>query len=342
MDWALCEVLPDRTGANQHRYQLDVETGKVDFCAGDVEGFGAGQPCQATGPVEADDKVHFVGQTTGLRRGVINAAQTLISCNKVKTLEWTIIPVIEEQENLKGYSGASGASIIRDRDNKLVGHLWARGRCGLLVFTPIDHVFRDIKLKLRARNVRLAPAQSSRRSPLSTLAIGDAENEAEEICRDKEEETPVRKTYRISSMQLPKPKRTPPLPNPKLAADNASLPSPVTTAAASRDTFRAEESLQSIRSPPPTLTLLSILRSPSWPQEHSFLANNTWTVKADKSKLSLSYILHDSPQRSEKRSTPQGHKQPVLQRSSNTWPPTKPRLQNKCINLKARSAIIVN
>lgn len=324
MDWALCSVIKERAGVNRHRYRFDVDTGEVDYCAEGSDELGSGLPCQETCQVEPNEQVHFVGQTTGRQRAEISATKMLVSCNKVKTLEWVLIPK-GEQTNSKKYGGASGASIIRDRDNKIVGHLWACTKKGLLVFTPINHVFQDIKKKLNAEVVCLAPISTGHGSSPSPLINEEDENEVREICRDKEEESPQKqKTYRKSSMQLPKaqPKAhdTPRDPEPQASA--IAPVSPLTTTAATRDASTVQSTLPPTRalsaSPLATGRIPLVPRHPTWPKQGSFAEKQ--------SRYFLHLTVTEWPAG---RPLPLQRRLLMLQRSANTWPIKKPSLVNQ-------------
>jgi hypothetical protein len=346
MDWALCDVVTERAGRNQHRYQVDDKTGQVDFWSGDMENFGAGQPCEDTGTVEADEKVHFVGQTTGRRCGTINAAKMLVSYRTSKTHEWTLVPATDDQMNSKG-KGDSGASIIRDRDNKLVGHLWARTENGLWVFTAIESVFQDISRKLDAKDVRLAPIGKRGRS--SPLAVADTEiaNEVEEICRDKKDEAHVPKTYSIASMKLPKRQKQRASLGPESNAANAGLPSPPKTpaaAAAASNKSEVQGPMTSPLAPPQAPNFTIILHNTSWHDKLNVHAKRFSTAEADKeNKLSLVYIVRNWPRKKTTRqSTFPYRRQPLQIRSANTWPARQSVLQHWRSSLKAQRPIVAN
>lgn len=202
MDWALCRVVQGREGANRHRYKYDPETEETDFYSEESNSFGAGELCQETCPVIYNDKVHFVGQTTGRIRGEVNAAKFFVSQHGRQTEEYALVPTLEDQQANKSYLGASGASILRDSDNKMVGHLYGRTG-GILLFSSIIEVFNDIKNTVGASVVRLAPDEWWMDTPESTnTSLIESNNEFSLICRIKEKVTPPR--YSLKNMPLPK------------------------------------------------------------------------------------------------------------------------------------------
>ncbi len=206
MDWALISVSGERAGTNRHRYRYERDVGKVDFYTGETSTVGAGQPFMDTCDVQGNTKVHFVGQATGHRSGEINPARVLISHNGTLSIEWSmVVSTNRKGDNDITHRGDSGASIIRDDDNKIVALLWACTKDGQLVITPIKAIFEDIKLKLPADEVCLPqvdrPPPSA--APLRTTAV-----EVETICGDKKTERPkLRRTFRSTDMPSPRHKQ---------------------------------------------------------------------------------------------------------------------------------------
>lgn len=191
MDWALCRVDQNREGLNRHRYQYDEVTKQMDFVSGDVDMFGAGKICVETGTVEPGSNVHFVGQSSGLRHGIINPARSQVSLNGVSSQEWTMVVGASQQTNPTDFHGDSGAAVLQDTGNKLIGHLWGCAN-NSLVIAPITATFDDIRRKLNAQEVCLPPAHH-------------ASNEVELMCRDKSTEAPkVLRKIITSKMQTPK------------------------------------------------------------------------------------------------------------------------------------------
>ena len=200
MDWALFNV-SERRGINRIRYRIDPNEGTVDFFSGDIEKWGASESCQKTCNVEANAKVYYVGQTSGLQLAEINAAPVQVSRNGIVTLEWALTVSEEEQKDNKKYAGDSGAGIMRISDNSLVGQLWGY-QDNQLLFTPINDVFADIKEQTGAANVDLPPTRTNpMRPPILNSSL--AEREPTLICRDLTKESPNRRRAKTSDLQLP-------------------------------------------------------------------------------------------------------------------------------------------
>jgi hypothetical protein len=204
MDWALCSVDNERKGLNRHRYHFDITSQKVDFYRNPegIESYGAGILCSETGPVVPNARVHYVGQNTGRQRGQINGARTLICLDGRKTFEWTMVVDPDSQMAPHKYCGDSGASVIQESNNKLIGYLLASIGRGHLVIAPIEAVFQDIKETLRAENVclPLPPRPPAGQSPPAILAT--------RICRTEKRpfrRIPIPKVL-LPSVQMPKPK----------------------------------------------------------------------------------------------------------------------------------------
>jgi hypothetical protein len=99
-----------------------------------------------------------------------------------------VVPKDKQQEG-DNYYGDSGAWIIRDSDNALVGLLWGWIN-GQLIFTPITDVFADIKDTLNATEVCL-PGLSTAPNP-DGLTVSVA---ARRTCRIKEQGPRKPKSY---------------------------------------------------------------------------------------------------------------------------------------------------
>ncbi|KAL3423757.1 hypothetical protein PVAG01_05504 [Phlyctema vagabunda] len=217
LDWALFTVVSSRLGSNRHRYHFNQEQNMVNFYDGDTDTCGAGEQFVATGTVTANDEVHFVGQATGRQSGEVNAARVLICHNNQISHEWAVILSPDQQGNPERHRGDSGASIIRNHDNRLIGLLWA---ChgGLLIFTPIEVVFADIQNKLGATEICLPPYDQP---PTQPLLVSDVE----EICRDKTKEPKrPRRRFRSAMMQTDPRKTVQPLGLPRSVFPTTTKP----------------------------------------------------------------------------------------------------------------------
>ena len=202
MDWALFSV-SDRAGRNRICYKIDPDEGVTDFFSEGCEEWGAGELCQRTCNVEPNEKVYYVGQTSGLQTAEVNPAPILVSrsCDEEPTLEWALtVPEREQKEDNK-YAGDSGAGIMRVSDNSLLGLLWGYEN-NQLIFTPINDVFADIKEQTGAANVGL-PQIWQNPSPSSVSIGSQTQGGPTLICRDITKEPPNARRPKSSDFQLP-------------------------------------------------------------------------------------------------------------------------------------------
>jgi hypothetical protein len=357
MDWALCSVLPDRAGNNRHRYHYDPDARVVDFYHGDTDTFGAGQPFFDTCGIKPNAKVHFVGQATGRQSGEINAALILISQNGMVSEEWSMVISADGQDgNDMIHRGDSGASILCDSDNKLVGLLWGCTKDGQLVLSPINIVFDDIRQKVPA-DVCLPPADRSStpelalgiavhevetfppadRSSTPGQVLGTAVHDVELICRDKTIEiSKSRKKFRSSNMPSPRRKQIAASSTPEKLPAGKSLPPVTKTISPPTSLFGPQ------RSPifnPPNAIYGPVLPSPAFIP----LAQKVFKALEDsnKNKQSLGFITSGvSARKLEKRETFPQTRDRALYRTG-TWP-AKNHLHLGSHSLGAFNAIFVN
>ena len=151
MDWALCRVTEDeRLGKNVHRYQQIGLSRQLDYNNEDT----SGKICESSCPLEPAKAVHYVGRTSGLRRGRISTTRMLISKRGQVTSEWYLDLDTQEAVNKKSTAGDSGAWVIEDSGNRVMAQLWGCSQ-GRLLVTPIEDVFNDIRDKTKAGEIRL-------------------------------------------------------------------------------------------------------------------------------------------------------------------------------------------
>lgn len=143
MDWSLTEINPKRQGFNMHRHKRIHELQLKDFQNEIHTPEGAGVPCETTVDFIGDEKVHYVGQASGLREGRINPEPVLLVAKDKITHECSIIIDSPERRDPSCFEGDSGAFIL-DNENRLVGLLWAWEQ-EFLLFTPIHDIFDDIR-----------------------------------------------------------------------------------------------------------------------------------------------------------------------------------------------------
>ncbi|KAF2875481.1 hypothetical protein BDV95DRAFT_275358 [Massariosphaeria phaeospora] len=143
MDWSLTNTIPKRQGYNVHRYCRKAELGLEDFKNELIIPEGAGAPCERIGDFRGTEEVFYVGQASGLREGFINPEPVLVKARDRTTYEWAMLTDSPDKENPSKFEGDSGAWIL-DKENRLLGLLWAWEQ-GMLLFTPIQEIFDDIR-----------------------------------------------------------------------------------------------------------------------------------------------------------------------------------------------------
>jgi hypothetical protein len=208
MDWAACKA-GHRFGANKHRYRYVGE--EYEGVYWDIDNkWGAGNIVHGVAPISENDKVYFVGSTSGRVDATVHSAGIAVDSKGIKSLEWALIPSSKQQKEAAKYRGDSGAAVIRNSDNALVAHLWgAVDEPALLLITPMEDVFADIKAKSGTDKVSLATYPPEPR-PVSPVPV----TEYTQLCSRKSN-TQLRSQRRkvnLSSIPL-RPKNAPPTPN---------------------------------------------------------------------------------------------------------------------------------
>lgn len=228
MDWALFSIENRRSmGENRHRFQSGSEADLVETaCENNPNWTGNGDFCNDTCDLEPSASVHYVGQRSGPRKGQINAVPMILRRGGVSTKEWALI-CPEQISRSECCEGDSGAWVLRDSDNKLVGLLWG-WIDGQLLFSPINNVFADIKNTLSAREVRLPRDQINRDPPVMAIS-GNAASEPVLICAVKKQK-PV-KPYKLSTMLRSKLKRSQSISRAKDSIGNEAVTSKGTSSA---------------------------------------------------------------------------------------------------------------
>jgi hypothetical protein len=164
MDWSLSAISSKhREGKNMHRYGRVVQPGLVDLAKEVLNPEGCGTPCTTTREVAGGECAFYVGTTSGLREGSINTALVLYKDEHGVSHEWSM--VVPRCETLKDsdFLGDSGAWIIGNDDNSLLGMLWGWDNASLL-FTPIHDVFADIGQRFVGQQIKLPEHPSGPRT----------------------------------------------------------------------------------------------------------------------------------------------------------------------------------
>ena len=220
MDWAIFNVESHRIGENRHRFQPRSEGGLAEITGENSSNWtGDGDFCSDTCELEPNAFVHYVGQRSGRRQGQINAVPMLITSGGVTTHEWALISR-EQIPRPEGCKGDSGAWLLKDVDNKLVGQLWGWND-GQLLFSPIGKVFADIQNTYPASEVRL-PREPLRREP-SVMAISEnAVHEPVLICAVKKRERA--RPYKLTTLIRSRPNTVQPTLPAKGSIGNEAVP----------------------------------------------------------------------------------------------------------------------
>ena len=145
MDWALCSVVPGRTGQNRHRHKEQPPYTPLVLEDEGRNPFGTGELCLETVQPGERTAIHYVGAGTGFQSGFVNPAETLVNKRGRKTNEFSITLTSSPQI---AHNGDSGAWIIQTEGNKAVGMLWGE-EVDLLHFTPLKDIFDNIREQLR-------------------------------------------------------------------------------------------------------------------------------------------------------------------------------------------------
>ena len=189
MDWALCDVtsaFSHRQGTNRHRFPMSRNSRQLDYRQNHP-----GNLCEYTCPITPEEKVHYVGRVSGLRRGEISPTRGLVGRPGYQSSEWWIQPE-HGMLNYADCAGDSGAWVITKNGNYLMAQLWGHS-IGKLLITPIEEVFKDIKRVTGAETVELPDQYGNPHYGATPLA---------EICEVTDEEQP-RNSFGFKFTTLP-------------------------------------------------------------------------------------------------------------------------------------------
>ena len=217
MDWALFSIESRRMGENRHCAESEMAEAPNESSP---NGTSDGIFCNDTCDLEPSASVHYVGQRSGPRKGQINAVQMLLKIGGVSTTEWALI-CPEQIPRSEGCEGDSGAWVLRDSDNKLVGLLWG-WIDGQLLFSPINKVFADIKNTFPAREVSLPRDRINREPPVMAISR-NAVSEPVLICGVKKRKPA--KPYKVSTILRSKPKNLQPISRAKASCGSEAVTS---------------------------------------------------------------------------------------------------------------------
>ena len=142
MDWSLCE-LKSEIGENRHKYRSHQAAMADDYIDEINHANQPGEICHETCEADSGIDVYYVGQGSHHRSGVVNIP-ILVSIDSSITHEWAIMSSEGEDIEYPHVAGDSGAWVIRQNWNKLVGQVHSHST-GQVLFTPIDVIFADLQ-----------------------------------------------------------------------------------------------------------------------------------------------------------------------------------------------------
>jgi len=165
-----------------------------------------------------------------------------------------VVPEDKQEEDI--YWGDSGAWIIRDSDNALVGLLWGWIN-GQLIFTPIKDVFEDIKETFNATEVGLPklPTGSDPGVLPGVLPGGAAAAQAIQACRVKNQDLQKsRSSFKIPIRPaITVPNSQPPIADP-ISISQLIEANEVTTEIVDSESFAMDTTKDGPPSPTPSLS----------------------------------------------------------------------------------------
>ena len=141
MDWALITT-DNRTaqaGENRHKYRSNKDA--IEDVLYVDENNRAGDVVYETCGAESGHLVYYVGQKSKHRIGKVSLP---VFDNSSGTLVWGIIGSDGQEIPYSDVAGDSGAWVIREVDNRLMGQVHSHDH-GQVLFTPIDVIFAELE-----------------------------------------------------------------------------------------------------------------------------------------------------------------------------------------------------
>lgn len=170
MDWALFRTNSQtaQTGENRHKYRSNQDAIDDHYVDESNHADPAGDVCHETCGAEAGYTVYYVGQRSKRRSGLVHMP-TLHCKDSAETLAWGISDLDGYEIPASDVAGDSGAWVIREDGNKLMGQVHSHGQ-GRVLFTPIDVIFADLKAKCES-DVSLPPCPRDQRQISSAIHV---------------------------------------------------------------------------------------------------------------------------------------------------------------------------
>lgn len=145
MDWALFKTNSQTAqhGENRHKYRSNRDAMDDHYVDESDNAKPPGDVCHETCGAEAGYTVYYVGQRSKRRSGMVHMP-TLQCIDSSETLAWGLSDPDGYEIPESDVAGDSGAWVIREDGNKLMGQVHSFGQ-GRVLFTPIDVIFADLK-----------------------------------------------------------------------------------------------------------------------------------------------------------------------------------------------------
>ena len=170
MDWALFRSNNQRalTGENRHKYRSNEDAMNDHYVDERDHANQPGDVCHETCGAEPGRSVYYVGQRSKHRSGKVHIP-TLLCIDDSPTHEWGISDSDGHEIPYSDVAGDSGAWVIREDGNKLVGQVHSHG-LGRVFFTPIGVIFDELKV-ICGSEVSLPPCHPDPGQTLSVTPI---------------------------------------------------------------------------------------------------------------------------------------------------------------------------
>ena len=144
MDWALISTNNHaaRTGENRHKYRSNKDAIEELLYVDEKDRASqSGNVVYETCGAETGHAVYYVGQRSKHRYGRVSLP---VYDNSTRTHSWGIMALDGQYIPYSDVAGDSGAWVIREGDNKLMGQVHSFDQ-GQVLFTPIDVIFAELE-----------------------------------------------------------------------------------------------------------------------------------------------------------------------------------------------------
>ena len=210
MDWALIttENHAAQTGENQHKYRSKQDAiDELLYVDENDRASRSGDVVYETCSPAVGHTVYYVGQRSKHKYGQVSMPTF---DNSTKTQIWAIMGLDGHDIPCSDVKGDSGAWVIREADNKLMGQVHSHD-LGQVLFTPIDVIFAELE-EICQTKVSLPPSHPGSDKILST-------DSAIPLC--SEPQTPFPRPYKFNF-----PARVEPITAPRISPIKITVPEP--------------------------------------------------------------------------------------------------------------------